>query len=247
MSRTGIFYTAIIISAAVHLIAVLFYSRPQNPSAQLEPIVQLIKLEIMPKKDTQALVKPVQTKKTEPTKKQEKFEKFQKIAKKIKKNPEIAKKIEKKAPIRIDNETISQKIPLKKHKQELTQNTSLPQIKKPTDSDTRQQSNKMAINTGQSTKQHALIEQQYLEQLIAHIAQYKQYPRLAQRRHIQGQVNVRILLLAEDKIEKLQVKQTGLLAKASIHAVKQALPMPKIPAEIDLPFELDFVMEYRLQ
>lgn len=89
---------------------------------------------------------------------------------------------------------------------------------------------------------------EYLSQLIAHIQRHKHYPRLARRRHQQGDVTVRFLVHHDGHITALQTGgATAILRKACQQAVQEALPLPRpagnLPAD-GMP--VHFIMRFRL-
>ncbi len=92
-----------------------------------------------------------------------------------------------------------------------------------------------------------------LQQMIMqHIEQYKTYPYIARKRHIQGKVKVSFDLQADGQIKNLILEgRHSILVRASRKAVKLALPMPM--QGIDsltsrmLPLKLSFYMDYQLQ
>jgi len=83
---------------------------------------------------------------------------------------------------------------------------------------------------------------------MAHIEQYKFYPRAARRRGMQGVVEVSFRLRADGLAEQIQVSGSHpLLRRAAEAAVEKALPLPLPPEEIDLPMPLRFGMEFSLR
>jgi len=98
--------------------------------------------------------------------------------------------------------------------------------------------------TGQQT---VTVSEQYLSKLLIHIESYKYYPRVAQRREIEGVVTVSFRMLRDGVIENLRVSGAHLiLQKAAESAVQQALPMLPAPEKMRLPFEVSFVMQFQL-
>ena len=98
-----------------------------------------------------------------------------------------------------------------------------------------------------SGQQHLEISEQYLAKLLTHIESYKYYPRVAQRRGIEGVVRVSFRLLPQGEIDQLSTSGAHmLLQKAAQAAVQQALPMLSAPAQITLPYNVSFVMQFEL-
>ena len=91
------------------------------------------------------------------------------------------------------------------------------------------------------------VNERYLAKLLTHIESFKYYPRMAQRRGIEGEVTVTFRLLPHGEVDDLSV--TGphmLLEKAAQSAVQQAMPMLPAPAEVGLPLQISFVMQFQL-
>ena len=96
-----------------------------------------------------------------------------------------------------------------------------------------------------------LIEQErqrYLADLMAHIEQYKWYPKSARRRRIEGMVHVDFTLFADGSTSDVSVKNASpVLLAAARDAVAKAVPMPPPPAVIDCPMKCEFKMTFNLK
>ena len=105
-----------------------------------------------------------------------------------------------------------------------------------------------SVAHGAKTKANAAAQtEQYLSRLLRHIESFKFYPRAAQRRGIQGAVQVSFLLLAHGDIAQLNVSGAHrLLQQAARTAVQQAVPMLPAPKQMQLPFKVSFVMQFQL-
>lgn len=87
----------------------------------------------------------------------------------------------------------------------------------------------------------------YLAKLLRHIESFKFYPRVAQRRGIQGEVQVSFLLMARGDIAALHVRGGHLLLQqAARAAVQGALPMLAPPKTMTVPFNVSFVMQFQM-
>ena len=95
-----------------------------------------------------------------------------------------------------------------------------------------------------------LIEQtrvSYQALLMRHIEVYKNYPRIARKRHIEGKILVSFNLTQGGKIKNLSVNgKKSILKKASEQAINNALPMPSPPKSLSLPMNVKFYMDYFL-
>ena len=77
------------------------------------------------------------------------------------------------------------------------------------------------------------IKNQYLKTIASHLDKHKYYPRSAQRRHIEGEVNVTFDLLQNGHILNLKVmSKHSALERATITSINSALPMPERPDNI---------------
>jgi len=90
--------------------------------------------------------------------------------------------------------------------------------------------------------------QRYLADLMAHIEQYKWYPKSARRRRIEGMVHVDFTLFADGSTSEVSVKNASpVLLAAAREAVAKAIPMPPPPAVIDCPMKCEFKMQFNLK
>ncbi len=97
----------------------------------------------------------------------------------------------------------------------------------------------------------ALIEkarQKYLRQLMAHIEGYKNYPKAARRRRIEGDVEVAFVLQSGGQVSGLNTGGAHrLLNDAASEAVSAALPMPQPPETVKLPWQVSFTMRFTIK
>ena len=94
------------------------------------------------------------------------------------------------------------------------------------------------------------LREAYLAHLLAYIEGYKEYPRIARRRRIEGRVNVSFQLLEGGRIAALNVVGGHKsLRKAARAAVEKALPlpMPTANAGVKLPMAVKYAMEFKLK
>ena len=90
--------------------------------------------------------------------------------------------------------------------------------------------------------------QRYMADLMAHIEQYKWYPKSARRRRIEGMVHVDFTLFADGSTSGISVKNASpVLLAAARDAVTKAAPMPPPPAVIDCPMKCEFRMSFNLK
>ncbi len=97
----------------------------------------------------------------------------------------------------------------------------------------------------------ALLEQakhEYLRRLMAHIDSHKNYPRVARRRGIEGEVAVSFRMLKGGEVSEVNIEEGHrVLRKAVEEAIVAAQPMPVPPSTLELPLELSFNVQFTLQ
>jgi len=87
----------------------------------------------------------------------------------------------------------------------------------------------------------------YITKMMAHIEQYKRYPKAARRRGVEGDIIVRFTLFPDGTVDQLIVDNgPSLLVSAARRAVERAMPMPIPPAGIHCPLECQFRMAFHL-
>ncbi|MDX2507750.1 MAG: energy transducer TonB [Gammaproteobacteria bacterium] len=97
-----------------------------------------------------------------------------------------------------------------------------------------------------SLAQQARIK--YHALLMRHIEVHKQYPRIARKRKIEGNILVSFTLMANGSIKNLHINgKKSILKKATRQAVEDALPMPEPPGNLSLPMKIEFTMNYFLK
>ncbi|MBF0263979.1 MAG: energy transducer TonB [Gammaproteobacteria bacterium] len=92
------------------------------------------------------------------------------------------------------------------------------------------------------------ILNQYRDKIMAIIEQNKYYPKIARRRHIEGNVKVQFKLLNDGKISQLESSEAQtILLVASKNAVNESLPLPLPPKSLNFPMEISFYMQFQLR
>lgn len=91
----------------------------------------------------------------------------------------------------------------------------------------------------------------YTSSSLRHLYKFIKYPKVAQRRGLEGQVRLKILLDREGNLLESSItdeSQHSSLNKAAMKAVKKASPFAVVPESIqDEPLELTFPVTFRLQ
>lgn len=87
----------------------------------------------------------------------------------------------------------------------------------------------------------------FLNQLRSKINRYKTYPRMAQRRGMQGTVNVRFTILANGQVGSISVSGPKVFYTSVKRAVRQAFPLSVKNAPLSLPTTVNLTLRYQLR
>jgi protein TonB len=140
--------------------------------------------------------------------------------KKIKKKKIKKKRIKKKSKKRISKHKVTKKRTLRKVK---------PILKKARKSQTT------------PAKKNAFVAK-----IRSKISRAKSYPRIAQRRAMQGSVKVRFTILSNGHVSNIQVSGKKVFLKSARNAVKKAFPISVKNCPLSLPTTVNFTLRYQL-
>jgi len=87
----------------------------------------------------------------------------------------------------------------------------------------------------------------FLAKVRSKISQAKSYPRIAQRRGMQGSVKVRFTILANGHVSNIQVSGKKVFLKSAREAVKKAFPLSVKNCPLSLPSTVNFTLRYQLR
>jgi len=87
----------------------------------------------------------------------------------------------------------------------------------------------------------------FLAQIRARINRAKSYPRIAQKRGMQGTVKVRFTILANGHVGQIQLSGPTVFHTSARKAVKSAFPVNVHKATIKLPATVNLSLRYRLR
>ena len=130
----------------------------------------------------------------------------------------------------------SKKVLKKKVKKRLHQKRVLHKIRK------KAKTNKMASKRQASPAK----KNRFLNQLRAKINRYKTYPRIAQRRGMQGTVTVKFTILANGQLGNISVSGPKAFHRSVKGAVKKAFPIAVQNAPLSLPTTVNLTLRYQL-
>jgi len=130
----------------------------------------------------------------------------------------------------------SKKVLKKKVKKRLHQKRVVHKIRK------KAKTNKMASKPQASPAK----KNRFLNQLRAKINRYKTYPRIAQRRGMQGTVTVKFTILANGQLGNISVSGPKAFHRSVKSAVKKAFPIAVQNAPLSLPTTVNLTLRYQL-
>lgn len=87
----------------------------------------------------------------------------------------------------------------------------------------------------------------FLNQLRARISRNKMYPRIAQRRGMQGSVKVRFTILRNGHVSNIQITGKKVFHKSARKAIKKAFPINVKRAPLSLPTTVNLTLRYQIR
>ncbi len=87
----------------------------------------------------------------------------------------------------------------------------------------------------------------FLSRIRSKINKNKTYPRIAQRRGMQGSVKVQFTILANGKVGHISVSGPKVFHNSAKSAVKNAFPISTKNAPISLPMTVNFTLSYKIR
>ena len=228
-------------AALVHetITHVRFSTPAPPPVSVVQPVVEEAKPEppkeekIIPPEPVIEKPQPKLKPKPEPKPKKEPKKKKKPL---VKKKPPLKRKIVKK-------KTVKPKPPLKKIKLVEKQKT----VSQDINPDLHKEVKAAPVAARVDPRIIEQTRMTYHALLMRHIEVHKNYPRIARKRNIEGQILVSFTLLENGQIKNIVVNgKKRILKKASLQAINDALPMPEAPQGLSLPMEVKFNMNYFL-
>ena len=87
----------------------------------------------------------------------------------------------------------------------------------------------------------------FLSKLRTKINKHKSYPRIAQKRGMQGSVKVKFTILSIGKVGNISVSGPKIFHKSARNAVKSAFPIDTKNAPISLPSSINITLRYQMR
>jgi protein TonB len=88
---------------------------------------------------------------------------------------------------------------------------------------------------------------QFLANIRAKMNKHKSYPRVAKKRGMQGNINVKFTILSSGKVGNISVSGPKIFHNSARNAVKSAFPVNAKNAPITLPKSINITLRYQLR
>lgn len=144
----------------------------------------------------------------------------------------VVKKVEKKPEPKKIKKKVVKKKPKKKTKKK---------VKK------KKQASRASSRRATSSRVDPNKKSQFLASIRAKINRKKSYPRIAQKRGMQGTVKVRFTILKSGRVGNISVKGPKVFHNSAKAAVKKAFPINVKNAPLRLPTTVNLSLRYRLR
>ena len=144
----------------------------------------------------------------------------------------VVKKVEKKPEPKKIKKKVVKKKPKKKIKKK---------VKK------KKQASRASSRRATSSRVDPNKKSQFLASIRAKINRKKSYPRIAQKRGMQGTVKVRFTILKSGRVGNISVKGPKVFQNSAKSAVKKAFPINVKNAPLRLPTTVNLSLRYRLR
>ncbi len=90
-------------------------------------------------------------------------------------------------------------------------------------------------------------QNQFLANIRTKINKHKSYPRIAQKRGMQGSIIVKFSILSSGQVGQISVEGPKVFHASAISAVKSAFPINTKEAPISLPKNISITLQYRIR
>ena len=109
----------------------------------------------------------------------------------------------------------------------------------------QKKSNKKRVSS--KTKTSLAKKNRFLNQLRAKINKNKNYPRIAQRRGMQGSVKVKFTILANGRVSNIRVTGKKVFHKSARKAIQKSFPINAKNAPLSLPTTVNLTLRYQIR
>lgn len=155
------------------------------------------------------------------------------------KEPEIK---EEPAKEEATHETVIKEIPIVKPVKKVTPKPKKKPVKK-----RRKVQQKREINSGGSPRHSTAEKNKFLAEVRRKINRAKSYPRIAQRRGMQGTVKACFTILANGQVGNISLSGPRVFYASARKAIKSAFPVNVKKAPISLPVVVNLSLRYKLR
>jgi protein TonB len=90
-------------------------------------------------------------------------------------------------------------------------------------------------------------QNQFLANIRTKINKHKSYPRIAQKRGMQGAVNVKFTILSSGKVGNISITGPKVFHSSAQNAVRSAFPIDVKKAPISLPTTISIILQYKIR
>jgi protein TonB len=122
-----------------------------------------------------------------------------------------------------------------------------PKAKKKTRKKTAKKKQRRQKASSRSSNISPAQKNQFLANIRAKINKHKSYPRIAQKRGMQGTVKVEFTILSNGNVGNISVSGPKVFHRSARNAVKSAFPVNVKSAPITLPKSINITLRYQLR
>jgi protein TonB len=108
-------------------------------------------------------------------------------------------------------------------------------------------SSRAIANKSLKSKPSPAKKSAFFAKVRAQINRYKMYPRIAQKRAMEGSVKVKFTILANGHVSHIQVSGRKVFLNSAREAVRKAFPIPVKSIPISLPKTVNLTLHYQLR
>ena len=155
------------------------------------------------------------------------------------KEPEIK---EEPAKEEVAHEAVIKKIPIAKPAKKIAPKPKKKLVKK-----RREVQKKREVNSGGSPRHSTAEKNKFLAEVRRKINRAKSYPRIAQRRGMQGTVKACFTILANGQVGNISLSGPRVFYASARKAIKSAFPVNVKKAPISLPVVVNLSLRYKLR
>jgi protein TonB len=249
--KVSFFITALLYALPILLYLYLFRQAIVSVDKPNEERIELSLSQFVPEAPPAELPEPVQKEQLvedEPEPEPEK-----KVEEEEKPEPEPEPEPEKeKEPVKEETAPLLKETPVVEPVKKVAPKPTKKKVKKPVKKQKKHKKKKRVarkrqVSGGGSPRHSAAQKNAFLARIRAKINRAKSYPRIAQRRGMQGIVHVRFTILSNGHVGKITMSGPKVFYRSAKKAIKRAFPVNVKSAPISLPTTVKLSLRYKLQ